>query len=179
MFSIFSPGNLYSAIGLILSFVPLLIMLYALARGFEGSMLCMDCQQCVAVCPTRKSQKEEYLGPRGIEIACRAGNIRMATEGKIFSCTSCMACVEACPRGLNVKHDMDRMRSDLAKEGLGQMDPHKHIINMATKFGNVYEEKPRWKPEIITQKEQLSKFLGNYASISKLDDFKLPPKPET
>jgi Fe-S oxidoreductase len=173
MFSIFSSGNLYSTISMILSFVPLLIMLYALARGFEGSVLCMDCQQCVAVCPTRKSQKEEYLGPRGIEIACRAGNIRMATEGKIYSCTSCMACVEACPRGLNVKHDMDRMRWDLAKKNLGQMDAHKHIINMAAKYNNVYEEKPRWKPEIVTQKEQINKFLGNYANISKLDDFKL------
>jgi heterodisulfide reductase subunit C len=173
MLSIFSALNLYAAIGLIVSFVPLLIMLYALARGFEGSVLCMDCQQCVAVCPTRKSQKEEYLGPRGIEISCRAGNRRMATEGKIFSCTSCMACVASCPRGLNVKHDMDRMRWYLAKEGLGQMDAHKHIINMATKYGNVYEEKPRWKPEITTQKEQLSKFLGNYAKISHLDDFKL------
>jgi heterodisulfide reductase subunit C len=172
-FSLFTPSNLYSAISFILAFVPLLIMLYALARGFEGSALCMDCQQCVAVCPTRKSQKEEYLGPRGIEIACRAGNIRMATEGKIFSCTSCMSCVAACPRGLNVKHDMDRMRGDLAKQGLGQMDAHKHIINMATKYGNVYEEKPRWKPEINTQKEQLTKFMKNYAKISQLDDFEL------
>jgi heterodisulfide reductase subunit C len=171
MFSIFSPGNLYSAIGLILSFAPLLILLYALARGFEGSTLCMDCQQCVAVCPTRKSIKEEYLGPRGIEIACRAGNQRMALEGKIFSCTSCMSCVAACPRGLNVKHDMDRMRGVLAEQGLGQMDPHRHIINMASKHGNVYEEKPRWKPEVTTQKEQLDKFLTNYAKISQLDDF--------
>jgi heterodisulfide reductase subunit C len=174
MFSIFSSGNLFSAISMIVAFVPLLIMLYALSRGFEGSALCMDCQQCVAVCPTRKSQKEEYLGPRGIEIACRAGNIRMATEGKIYSCTSCMSCVAACPRGLNVKHDMDRMRWVLAKQGLGQMDAHKHIINMATKYGNVYEEKPRWKPEIATQKEQLAKFMKNYASISKIEDFKSP-----
>lgn len=173
MFSIFSPGNLYSAIGMILSFVPLLIMLYALARGLEGTILCMDCQQCVAVCPTRKSQKEEYLGPRGIEIAGRAGNIRMASEGKIFSCTSCMSCVTACPRGLNVKHDMDRMRWFLVKHNLGQMDPHKHIVSMAGKFGNVYDEKPRWKPEITTQKEQVSKFLNNYANISKIDNFKL------
>ncbi len=173
MFSFFSPGNLYSTISMIVAFVPLLIMLYALARGLEGSMLCMDCQQCVAVCPTRKSQKEEYLGPRGIEIACRAGNVRMATEGKIFSCTSCMSCVVACPRGLNVKHDMDKFRAYLAKQNLGQTDAHKHIIDMAAKYGNVYEEKPRWKPEIKTQKEQLTKFMTNYANISQLDDFKL------
>ncbi len=173
MLSIFSQEDLFSMVSMIVAFVPLLIMLYALSRGFEGSILCMDCQQCVAVCPTRKSQKEEYLGPRGIEIACRAGNIRIASEGKIYSCTSCMACVSACPRGLNVKHDMDRMRWDLAKQGLGQMDAHKHIIEMASKHGNVYEDKPRWKPGILEQKEQISKFLGNYAKIAKIDDFKL------
>ena len=53
------------------------------------------------------------------------------------------------------------------------MDAHKHIINMAIKYGNVYEEKPRWKPELEEQKEQLNKFLGNYAKIAQLDDFKL------
>ena len=177
MFSIFSVGNLYSAIGLILSFVPLLIMLYALSRGFETSILCMDCQQGVAVCPVRKSQKEEYLGPRGIEIVCRAGNERMAIEGKIYSCTSCMACVEACPRGLDVKHDMDRMRWYLAKDNLGQMEAHKHIINMAAKYNNVYEEKPRWKPDILTQKEKISKSLDNYANMTHIENFKerIPP----
>jgi heterodisulfide reductase subunit C len=84
-----------------------------------------------------------------------------------------MSCVSACPRGLNVKHDMDRMRGVLAKKGLGQMDPHKYIVNMASKHGNVFEEKPRWKPEVTEQKEQLSKFLKSYANISKLDDFEL------
>ena len=133
----------------------------------------MDCQQCVAVCPVRKTQKEEYLGPRGIEIACRAGNKRIALEGKIYSCTSCMACVEACPRGLNVKHDMDRMRWFLAEDNLGQMVAHKHIIDMARKYGNVYEKKPRWKPKITSQKEKISKSLEDYANFLHMDDFKI------
>jgi len=95
----------------------------------------------------------------------------MASEGKIYSCTSCMACVDACPRGLNVKHDMDRMRWYLAKDNLSQMEAYKHIINMATKYGNVYEKKPRWKPEITTQKEQISKSLDDYAKFLHIDDF--------
>lgn len=174
MLSIFDLGNFYTAISLIVACVPLFIMLYAVARGFEGTILCMDCQQCVAVCPTRQSAKEEYLGPRGIEIMCRAGNASRAEEGKIFSCTSCMSCVVACPRGLNVKHDMDLMRWTLAKNGKGQMGAHTHIVNMASKYGNVYDEKPKWKPEINTQKEGVQKFLINYAKISKIDDFELP-----
>ena len=100
-------------------------------------------------------------------------NETVEDDSRVAAVGSCMACVAACPRGLNVKHDMDRMRWYLAKENEGQMDAHKHIINMATKYGNVYEEKPRWKPELQEQKEQLNKFLGNYAKISQLDDFKL------
>jgi heterodisulfide reductase subunit C len=174
MLSIFDLGNMYTAIGLIVSCVPLFIMLYAVSRGFEGTILCMDCQQCVAVCPTRTALKEEYLGPKGIETFCRAGNVPRSDQGKIFSCTSCMSCVAACPRGLNVKHDMDRMRAVLAKNELGQMDAHKHIVNMASKYGNVYDEKPKWKPEVSTQKEQIQKFLTNYAKISKMDDLQPP-----
>ena len=66
------------------------------------------------------------------------------------------------------------MRWTLAKNGKGQMGAHKHIVNMASKYGNVYDEKPKWKPEINTQKEDVQKFLINYAKISKIDDFELP-----
>jgi heterodisulfide reductase subunit C len=87
-----------------------------------------------------------------------------------------MACVEACPRGLNVKHDMDRMRWFLAKNNLGQMDAHQHIIDMATKYGNVYEKEPRQKPNITTQKEQIAKSLVNYANISHIDNIVVSDK---
>lgn len=174
-------------------------MLYAVVRGFETSILCMDCQQCVAVCPVRQVISGEFLGPRGIEIAARSGNRRMASEGKIFSCSSCMSCVTACPRGLNVKHDMDHLRAVLVKEaglehvsilekdgsiikakfplfpkvGTGQMFPHRVIVERAIRFGNVYDPKPKWKPEISAQKEGINKFLTNYANIVRIDDFKI------
>ena len=199
MLSLWDILNLHTALVIFLACVPLLIMLYATVRGFETSSLCMDCQQCVAVCPVREVVTGEFLGPRGIEIAARSGNRRMASEGKIFSCSSCMSCVTACPRGLNVKHDMDHLRAVLVKEsglehesvlekdgsiikekfklfpkaGTGQMFPHKVIVEKATRFGNVYDVKPKWKPEVKTQKEGVSKFLNNYAKIAQLDDFKI------
>ncbi len=169
MLSIWNVTNLFTAIAIAVAAVPLLIQLYSLARGHETTNLCMDCQQCVAVCPVRKAVKQEYMGPRGIMIAARSGNRRMAEKGRIYSCTSCMSCVDACPRGLNVKHDMDHLRAALAKEGIGQMGAHKHIIKMASKHGNVFDEKPRWKPDIKKQKEKIDSFFDTYASIMNMD----------
>lgn len=199
MLSLWDIINLHTAIVIITACVPLLIMLYATVGGFETSILCMDCQQCVAVCPVRQAVGGDFLGPRGIEIAARSGNRRIARDGKIFSCSSCMSCVTACPRGLNVKHDMDHFRALMVKEsglehesilekdgsiikakfklfpkiGTGQMFPHKVIVERATRFGNVYDPKPKWKPDISAQKEGISNFLNNYAKISQIEDFKI------
>ena len=156
-------------------------MLYSLYRGMEDSNLCMDCQQCVAVCPVRRANKD-YFGPRGVMIAARSGNMEKAIDGKIFSCTSCMACVEACPRGLNVKHVMDRCRYLIAQEDKGQYPAHKHIINMAKTHGNVYEDKPKFKPDVKTQKDGVVNTLNTYGNIVGIKDFQIKkdePKEET
>ena len=57
--TIFTQYNVFTAISMTLAFIPLLIMLYATLRGMEDSNLCMDCQQCVAVCPVMKV-KDSY-----------------------------------------------------------------------------------------------------------------------
>jgi len=117
-------------------------------------------------------------------IAARSGNMVSAVEGHIFSCTSCMACVEACPRGLNVKHVMDRCRYLIALKDKGQMPAHKHIINMAKSHGNVYEDKPKFKPPVNTQKEGIINTLNTYGNIVGVKDFQIkkdeppPPPPE-
>ena len=173
MLGVWDEWNLFSAVAMILASVPLLIMLYASARGHEGTVLCMNCQQCVAVCPVRAAQPGQYMGPLGIEVYARVGNKPRAEEGGLFSCTSCMSCVEACPRGLNVKHDMDHFRAILAKKGMGQMGPHKHIINMASNYGNVYDKEPLKLPDISMQKAGISKSLKGYAKITQYKDFEI------
>ena len=82
-----------------------------------------------------------------------------------------MSCVEACPRGLNVKHDMDKFRASLAKKGMGQLGPHKHIVNMADKYGNVFDKDQILLPDIRTQKKTIEKFLKGFAKITKYDDY--------
>lgn len=171
MLGIWDEWNLFAAVAMILASVPFLIMLYASVRGHEGTVLCMQCQQCVAVCPVRAAQPDKYMGPLGIEVMSRSGTKARAEDGGLFSCTSCMSCVEACPRGLNVKHDMDKFRAALAKKGMGQLDAHKQIVDMASTYGNVLDKTPLEKPDIKVQKEVVKKMLKGYAKIMKLDDF--------
>ena len=173
MFGIWDQWNIFAAVAIVLASVPFLIMLYASVRGYEGTVLCMQCQQCVAVCPVRAAEPDKYMGPLGIEVTSRSGTKARAEEGGLFSCTSCMSCVEACPRGLNVKHDMDRFRHALAKKGMGQMDAHKHLIKMASTYGNVLDKQPIVPPDISTQKEGIVKFLKGYAKITKYKDFEV------
>ncbi len=173
MLGIWDEWNLFAAVAMFLAAVPFLIMLYASVRGYEGTVLCMNCQQCVAVCPVRAAQPGKYMGPLGIEVFARTGNKARAEDGGLFSCTSCMSCVEACPRGLNVKHDMDKFRSALAKKGMGQLDAHKHLAYMAATYGNVLDKEPLMKPDIKGQKKIVMKMLQGYATITKFDDFKI------
>lgn len=173
MLGIWDEWNLFAAVAIILASVPFLIMLYASVRGHEGTVLCMQCQQCVAVCPVRAAQPDKYMGPLGIEVTSRSGTKAKAEEGGLFSCTSCMSCVEACPRGLNVKHDMDKFRSSLAKSGMGQMDAHKHLVKMADTYGNVLDQEPTTKPDIHKQKGVVAKMLKGYAKITRYENFEI------
>jgi heterodisulfide reductase subunit C len=157
--------NVYTAVSLIVAFVPIIVMLWAAKRGFDSSVLCMDCQQCMSVCPVRSVLKDGYLGPKNIEVYARAGNNDKAAELRIFSCTSCMACVNACPRGLNIKHDMDHFRSLLASVNMGQMAAHKHLIHMVDRYNNTLDETPIRKPDITDQKDTIKKMLGGYGKI--------------
>jgi heterodisulfide reductase subunit C len=157
--------NVHAAVVLIVAFVPILIMIWAAKRGFDSSILCMDCQQCVAVCPVRSVLKDNYMGPKDIEVLSRVGHNERAAEGRLYSCTSCMACVRACPRGLNVKHDMDHFRSILASVSLGQMAAHKHLVKMVDRYSNTLDETPIRKPDIHDQKKAIKKMLGGYGKI--------------
>lgn len=161
MFTLWDNFALFGAISMFLAFVPLAIMASASARGFEDSVLCMDCQQCMAVCPVREELGADYMGPRGIMQTARAGNWPMAEEGRLFSCTSCMNCTPACPRGLNVEHQMDRSRWYLAKQGLGQMKAHKGMISRINRYGNPYSDDKR-NPAIETQAQEIKKQIESY-----------------
>ena len=68
----FTSILIYATISFLVAFVPIIIMLYASQRGFDSTVLCMDCQQCVAVCPVRSAipQRLRCLTTRKARFPC-------------------------------------------------------------------------------------------------------------
>ncbi len=90
-----------SGISAFLILVPLGMFIYIILREQGEAILCMECQQCRAVCPVIPVDGE-YIGPKDIMIAAKSGKYQEALKMKLELCTDCVACMERCPRGLDV-----------------------------------------------------------------------------
>jgi Fe-S oxidoreductase len=95
--------KLYTTAGIegLLTIVPLAMIAYIVLRNKSNAVLCMECQQCRAVCPVLESAGD-YTGPKNIMAAIKSGKYDEALKGRIELCTGCAACVERCPRKLGV-----------------------------------------------------------------------------
>lgn len=81
--------------------IPFAMLMYMLLRNKGEAILCMECQQCRAVCPVLQNT-DEYAGPIDIMVAAKSGNYSKALEKNIQLCSACAACMERCPRKLEV-----------------------------------------------------------------------------
>ncbi|MBS1707438.1 MAG: (Fe-S)-binding protein [Armatimonadetes bacterium] len=80
---------------------------------------CMECGRCTEVCPANGVGKT--LDPRGIVQGIRAaeGNplLEKLTEDDLWACTTCHACVEACPVSIRHVDLIVDVRRNLVAEG--------------------------------------------------------------
>jgi len=90
-----------SGVASLLIITPLAMLIYILLRNKGEAILCMECQQCKAVCPVLKNT-DEYVGPKDIMVAAKSGKYSMALEKNIQLCATCAASMERCPRKLGV-----------------------------------------------------------------------------
>lgn len=81
--------------------IPFVMLMYMLLRNKGEAILCMECQQCRAVCPVLQNT-DEYAGPIDIMVAAKSGDYSKALEKNIQLCSACAACMERCPRKLEV-----------------------------------------------------------------------------
>jgi len=88
-----------SGIASMLILTPLAMILYMVLRDKGTAVLCMECQQCRAVCPVIQSH-ETYAGPKDIMVAAKSGKYDLALKRNAELCASCAACMERCPRKL-------------------------------------------------------------------------------
>ena len=93
-----------SGIASMLILTPLAMILYMVLRDKGAAVLCMECQQCRAVCPVIRAH-DNYAGPKDIMVAVKSGKYDMALKGNAELCASCAACMERCPRKLGADEE--------------------------------------------------------------------------
>lgn len=118
MLAVFSAGVLLPIIFILYLFISLII------RGNSQILLCMECDQCIKVCPIVKKYPDAP-SPKDIMEAIKTGNLKKLDEKGTIKCNSCGACERACPRGLapykewlKLKHNYAEIKQNKKYEGI-------------------------------------------------------------
>jgi Fe-S oxidoreductase len=149
---------------------------------------CTECGRCTAVCPATASGAP--LAPRQLILDIRdrlyhrpeeqrdsAGADPLISDDVLWSCTTCMACVEACPVGIEHVPTIVDMRRNLVDEG--RMDPLlQQTLEKFAMQGNSYGKsarmRARWTkgldfkiPDARTEPVDYVWFVGDFASFDE------------
>ena len=107
-------------------------------RGLDYSVLqqCMHCGLCLPVCPTYNATKLERNSPRGRISLMRAiadGRLEStpAFADEMYFCLGCLACMTACPAGVNYAQLFERARAEAEESGVLRA-PKRNFIRWLT-----------------------------------------------
>lgn len=89
------------------------------ASGAETLYWCMQCGLCTGTCPWRlvSGEASEQFNIRLVQRMGQLGIEGFESENCLFACTTCRACVDRCPRGVDIIGNVRGMRSMLAEVG--------------------------------------------------------------
>ncbi len=107
-------------------------------RGLDYSVLqqCMHCGLCLPTCPTYDATKVERHSPRGRIALMRAvadGRMEMTKTfaEEMYFCLGCLACMTACPAGVNYAELFEHARAE-AEAGGTLRSPKRNLIRAFT-----------------------------------------------
>ncbi len=130
---------------------------------------CVHCGFCLPTCPTYALWGEEMDSPRGrIYLMQMAENGEIPLEGAftthIDRCLGCMACVTACPSGVQydrlleatrpqIERNVPRSRSDrLFREAIFTLFPYRRRLRAASLGGALYQKlRPRSMDRLLAR----------------------------
>jgi Fe-S oxidoreductase len=144
---------------------------------------CTECGRCTDVCPATASGTP--LAPRQLVLDLRdrlyhpdgSNGGPLISDEVLWSCTTCMACVEACPVGIEHVPTIVDMRRSLVDQG--QMDPllQQTLQNYAMQgnsYGKSSRMRARWTkglefaiPDARKEPVQYLWFVGDFASFDE------------
>lgn len=103
-------------------------------KGLDYSVVqqCMHCGMCLPTCPTYDVTKLERNSPRGRIALMRAVADERLTPGKAFAeemyfCLGCLACMTACPAGVNYAELFEHARAE-AEQSRALASPRRTVL---------------------------------------------------
>jgi len=87
--------------------------------GAENLYWCMQCGLCTGTCPYRlvPGEASEQFNVRWVQRLGQLGLEGFESENCLFACTTCRACVDVCPRGVDIIGNVVGMRRMMAEVG--------------------------------------------------------------
>lgn len=142
---------------------------------------CTECGRCSAVCPATAAGTP--LAPRQLVLDLRDqlyhgnGEGPLIPDEVLWSCTTCMACVEACPVGIEHVSTIVDLRRGLVEQG--EMDPLlqqtlQNFAGQGNSLGKSARMRARWTkgldfkiPDARKEPVQYLWFVGDFASFDE------------
>ena len=148
---------------------------------------CTECGRCTAVCPATAAGS--LLAPRQLILDLRDrlyqhsdeqrgnGSEPLVPDEVLWACTTCMACVEACPVGIEHVPTIVDMRRNLVDKG--EMDPLlqqtlQNYAGQGNSHGKSARMRARWAkgldfkiPDARKEPVQYVWFVGDFASFDE------------
>src|SRR3954463_6267313 len=110
--------------GCVTSSVPMnLVASYLKDLDYSVVQQCMHCGMCLPTCPTYDATKLERNSPRGRIALMRAiADDRLeatkAFADEMYFCLGCLACMTACPAGVNYAELFEHARAEAEESGV-------------------------------------------------------------
>lgn len=131
-------------------------------KNLDYSVLqqCMHCGLCLPVCPTYDATKIERHSPRGrISLMRAVADDRMAMSrtfaDEMYFCLGCLACMSACPAGVNYAELFEHARAEAENSG-ALKSPQRNFIRAFTL---------RWLFMDLTRLQLAGRALGLYQQL--------------
>jgi len=165
------------------SFTPVQLRNPALAAAEHELRACVHCGMCTATCPTYVLLGDELDGPRGrIQLIQGMLESGASPSAKVVThidrCLSCMACVSACPSGVNYPRLIDEARAHieetyrrpwqeaLLRRGLGFVLPRRWLLRLTLGMGRIAARFSSLVPEPMRAALRVARTLPHPASRS-------------
>lgn len=138
---------------------------------------CMHCGLCLPTCPTYVATKEERHSPRGRISLMRAiadDRLEMsrAFAEEMYFCLGCLACMSACPAGVNYAELFEHARAEAEATGLLR-NPKRNLIRaFAIRWMFMDHSRLQWVGRVLRLYQQ----LGLQALVRGSKILKLFPK---